>query len=816
MVGNKWSKRVPENTVILSSPRPRRPRNAKNKPTVDMDVLFQQIVHRKPTEDISSTETSNMLGLDMTLVQDIGKLQQMLDMNAPVAMGYNFLKTELYPGIRPNGAHIPQIFFSVVSNLMQKVISVKMHNMWAPDLPTVAEIFRVCADIGEMRPGQWIVLVSNLVDHLCKMSTSPADYPSVEEYEKQIALRDEVVMDLVESWKVLSLPKYMVVKPSADEHGIIDGFWFPRLDKFAVKRFARSNHFTLAFSSLFPQYPPVVLGSKLTVLAIATFLLLMDKTRSNVDARRSASRFMARVAHLISFVGINEKTLQKTMADTSPSTKSYIMEQWPEIQSHLKHVNQTYAQSAEWQEAIIVPKRTSDLPDAFFIGKRLSQAYGTRNSGEVDRIWEEFSSSKDKTEDGTPELRKYPHLFDSFLNTYMALNQPDKAIEVWNTLPKVGLRPTLKSWNVMLDGCRKARNVSGLKAVWNRLVFSGTKLDVAIWTTRIVALMESDEPKAGIDALEEMAALWKAGKQKEVNDAVQPTIEPVNAALSGLVRLQNTAGAQKLLAWAKVQGIKPDVITFNLLLRPAIREGRDNDVKAIFQTMKTLGVHADAATFTIVLDGTLTRVAAGDADKQLEVVAAVFKEMQAVGLETNLQTYGKMVYLLLRSGDRARESVKVVLAHLWGQGHELSPHIYTMLVEHYFSCHPPDLAAVDSLLRRRRHLDYDDMDRVFYDRVIKGYALVGDTNTALDIYRKLSATGLLVGLATQLELLKALFEAQRMDDARSMIEETIKKYQEQHGEGPWRGHAYWHLAARNGIADWVASPEGGGRAVLRE
>ncbi|ORY59144.1 uncharacterized protein BCR38DRAFT_445713 [Pseudomassariella vexata] len=803
------SKDLPIKDPLVPNSRPSKRRNAGKKTTADMDQLFQDIVNKKP-DNITAENGPSVVSIDMQLVNDIGKLQLMLDNNIRVSRAYVFLRTELYPSIRREGVHIPQIFFRVVSSLMQKIISIKKDAMEDPELPPVAEIFRVCADIGEMRPGQWTVLVGKLVENLCDMSISPDDYPSIEAYEKHLATREEMITDLVESWKVLSLPKHMIVKPSGHENEIMDGFWLPRLDKLQVKKYAPNENLTLAFSRLFPQYPPDYLGPKVSALALATFALLMDTARSSAAARRSASRFLAKVAYLIVHVRIRQATLRDNLRKTLPLTEDYVMRQWPKIQEYLtRNGDPSDEPTTNGQNAAYPTARRSFFADSTFMYDRLSRAYGTRDGEEVDRLWQLLiGASKEPMQTRAATFRHHPDLFNSFINIYMAMNQPDKAIMVWNSLPKVGLKPTLKTWNVMLDGCKRARNASGLKNVWAKLVSSGITLDESIWTTRISGLMESGEPEAAIKALEEMVHLWNDGNPQEtkVAIAVRPGISPVNAALAGLIRLERLDKAQKLLAWAGRQNILPDILTFNTLLRPLIRDNRDEEVKSLFSTMQDLGIHADEATFTIVLDGALARIDPNQPEQQVKVVSAVFEEMHAAGLEANLQTYGKMIYLLLRSGDRATESVKTVLEHLWAHGHELSPHIYTMLVEHYFSRHPPDLHAVDSLLQRRRLLDYDDMDRVFYDRIIKGYALVGDMDTSLDIYRKLTAAGFLVDVATQFELLKVLLRAQRAQDARELVECTVRKYREQHGAGfrgsshaRFWGHRFWDVAGRNGL-----------------
>lgn len=221
--------------------------------------------------------------------------------------------------------------------------------------------------------------------------------------------------------------------------------------------------------------------------------------------------------------------------------------------------------------------------------------------------------------------------------------------------------------------------------------------------------------------------------------------------------------------------------------------------------MRDTGVRADEATFTIVLDAAFGKIAKDDVEEQTKTVTEVLDKMKAVGLEANLHTYGKLIYNLLRSGEGAKEAVKTVLAHLWSQGHELSPHIYTMLVEHYFARDPPDLDAVESLLQRRQLLDYEDMDNTFYDRVIKGYSLVGQPAKALEIYYRLANAGVSVILSTQMELLRALLKQGLTEDARALVANTKRMFVKSHqatddieNAGFW-GHPFWKIAVQNEV-----------------
>ncbi|KAF3064433.1 hypothetical protein GL218_01134 [Daldinia childiae] len=743
--------------------------------------------------------------MDLALIEAIGKLELMVEKDEPEADAYAYLKSEIYPLLQEPDITVPMVFYRVVSRLMEKVAAAKKESIRSLELPTVADIFRVYTDIGDMKPQRWAVLVGELVQKIIEID------PSVEEQdpavvEGKLTTCDTMLADLVESWKVLSLSKTTL----APDNEMTDGFWFPRLDTFSLKKFSGQGNFPAALSSIFPQYYPKHLGAPVAVLAIATYALLLDVQRSNLDVRRSASRFVSKIAYLISFVNFREEALRKEISNTFPAIKDYVMERWPDIKAQLKDRLEsmtTSAGQAKSNKPLYSANHGGINPG--YLGSRLNHGYLTRNTSEVDKTWQRFvGSEKDIPLEKAAELRMYPDLFDFFIHTRMALNQPDHAIAALNTLRKVGLRPTMKTWNSMLDGCKKARNVNGLKNVWAKLAGSGMKLDTKLWTTRIAGLIESGDIESGIRALEEMTKLWNSRSKDENTTAVKPTIEPINAALNGLVRQNQVSAAESLLAWAGRQGIEPDIMTYNILLARFVQDGRAEDVQRVFAMMQGAGLSADEATFTIVLDGAFSMIDPDEIEKQTRTIISMLGHMKAVGLEPNLQTYGKIIYRLLRLGDEASNGIKVVLSHLWGHGYELSPHIYTMLMEYHFSRNPPDLDAVDSLLQRRRVLDYDSVeDNILYDRIIKGYALAGQSSKALEYYYKLSAAGATVILPTQIELLHSLLRDDRVNDARDMVANTRRLFEESDRASDevesarfW-GHRFWQVAFSNGLME---------------
>ncbi|KAI1104225.1 hypothetical protein F4804DRAFT_202254 [Jackrogersella minutella] len=750
-----------------------------------VDALFKKIVQEQTeSQDEPKEDNSTAVSMDLALVKSIAELERKLEKDAPAVDAYNYLKTVIYPILKKPNVTPPKVFRTIVSRLMEKVFAAKREAIRSPKLPTVAEIFRVYADIGDLKPRLWCRLVGELVQELVLMDPSMID--------DKLITQDDMLADLVECWKVLSLPN-PALAPSKDS--ITHGFWFPKRDDFLAKKFTRKRDFPAAFSSLFPHYPPNQLGSPPAILAIATYALLLDPQRTNEQVVRDATRFISRLANLINYVHFGPATLRGEIMDTFPKLNEYITNRW----SSLKVPLQEKFESSPSTKGPWINVKDLELD--------LERAYATRNVRVVVGLWDKFVGSDETMHPArAASLQPHPELFDHFIHYYMALNEPDKAIFAYNAMRKADIKPTLRTWNGMLDGCKKAKNINGLKNVWLKLSASKMQLDTAIWTTRVSGLIESGDTKGGLQALKEMTRLWKEHLKGESMSAtaVEPSIMPVNAALVGLVRQNEVAAAESLLAWAGNQGLEPDIFTYNTLLRRFIRDGRDEDVRRIFTAMENADVAADEATFTIVIDAAFSNIEPEDTEAQMKTVADVLDQMERAGLKVNTQNYGKIIYNLLQVGDNAKGSVKVVLAHLWSKGHEMSPHIYTMLIEHYFSRRPhADIDAVEALVQGRQLLDNKDMDYKFYDRLIRGYAQVGCPEKAVRILHKVTKTGVVTPMTTRVTVMNALLKKDLVGMARDFVADTKKLVEESHGAtvdeaGVW-GHPFWRLAWQHGI-----------------
>ncbi|KAI1212430.1 uncharacterized protein F4807DRAFT_416104 [Annulohypoxylon truncatum] len=789
-----------------------------------VDALFRRIVSEQTAgqeEEATARRPKNYhLKLALSeIIKQLGEVQHLLDKGEPVAKVYKHFKTVVDPVLREKelllgerAEALPQVCQKTIMRLMVVVRDAKLEEMRSPELPRASELLLYISRFTNIRPNKFLKLAGALVKEIVKMDPS-AESPDSSVVDDGLLTQEDMIADLIECWKILSVPS--IARNEADDDEVLENFWFPRVDKHTLSAFSKGGSFHEAFVTSFPQYKWGKDDEPTGVLGIATYALLLDPRRANQDLRYRAARFINRVAYLISYVQYSDLMLRQHTSKYFPEIEPYVMAQWSDIKEQLRE----RAQNAQSSVAVTRPEWPLAPIDQDDINQRsikyhLHLAIPARNSKEVDSRWKRFikpGPDEKISAARAKELKNYPDVFDLFIYTQMALNQPEKAINVLITLRQVGIRPTLKTWNVMLDGCKMARNLNGINNVWKKLVASEMKLDMKLWTTRVSGLIRCGDVSGSLQALREMVWMWDQSSKDENAKAVKPTIEPINAVLSGLLRQNLVTEAEKLLEWAEEKGLEPDIFTFNPLLQRYIQDGRAADVRELLVTMEKRGVNADAATFTILIDAAFRQIPPGDAEAESRAVRSVLEGMEKAGLETNVQNYGKIIYLLLQGSNTAKDAVRHVLSHLWDQGLELTPHIYTMIVDYYFSIKPPDIKAVDSLLQRRRVFDYDDQDIVLYDNVVRGYTEAGLPERSLVYYTKLTKAGLIIPLKTQVKVLLALLQKGNTKAARYLAETASSLFETGYKNGEvekaefW-DHTFWHIASANGLLDMSKFP----------
>ena len=396
----------------------------------------------------------------------------------------------------------------------------------------------------------------------------------------------------------------------------------------------------------------------------------------------------------------------------------------------------------------------------------------------------------------------YDDVFTQFLSGFFALRSSEQAVEVWNVLIRSGVQPNQKHWHSMLVGCCRGKDFDSLKGVWSNMQSAQVVPDNALWTEWIRGLILCRAWDSAIEQLKILGTIWQqCANSREGNDSLQSSrigggqlrasLDPIRAAISASLATDRPDLAQGVLGWALSQGLKPDTQTYNILLRPAVRQADDKAVDGILSQMAKHNCDPDVATLTIVIGGVLSSSASSfrslSPTEQQAKASALLNSMMAGNLEATTHTYSTLLASLLgvsrKPGPSNLPAARAVLAHMSQNNISASPHIYTILVTHYFSLSPPDLPALESLWKQIVHTK-GVVDRIFYDRMIEGYARCLEIEKTLYFLRKMPHQGMSPGWGALLETLRALVAKEEWELAEELVKDVEEGEWSQWGNGP--------------------------------
>ena len=448
--------------------------------------------------------------------------------------------------------------------------------------------------------------------------------------------------------------------------------------------------------------------------------------------------------------------------------------------------------------------------------KRLAEIEGT--SKRLDTIsamdlWSQFQVHReaDNSKNSTISIDK---LYACFLRLFWALHLHDHAIEVWNHMIKSGCLPNHSHYNAMLIGCMKVKDIDSLQEIWTNMLRSGMTPDADNWTTYIHGLICRHKWEEGFKALESLGQTWKSApplessntaidetagtKTAEENQSplepknktpLRPSLAPINAALSALIKIDKPFLIPRVLDWARSHQITLSTMTFNILLRPLVRRGSQASIQAHLQQMADAKCTPDVATFTIILNGLVSNPTSTfhtlPPEAQESTVLSILADMARQGIEPNAFTYSSLLYGLLTpaSKELARDftpnvpAARTILAHMVARNLRPAQAIYTILITHYFTRRPlPDLPAISSLWSALRHSGQaNTVDYIFLDRMIEGYADADEIEEALKFLKMMPELGRFPGWRALVKVMKAMIRAKEWVWCGELVEDVVRE-----------------------------------------
>lgn len=567
-------------------------------------------------------------------------------------------------------------------------------------------------------------------------------------------------------------------------------------------------------------------GNFVTAAAIVTnkyFQLLIQKNLSVSTSTESAQSFLQFIEQSTNEIKLDHHLFQGLRTYlVEYGTSSNIVNKAlarcgvPQSKERLENPVSSKVLVTPPDKTIINDHMTWDRHQVRSLAKKLDKAIFQADKGLIISLWESFQT-KPMRQDVTESLRDL--IFCRFVQVFFQQRLPKLAVAVWNLMIKSDLVPKQKHWHAMMVGSSRAKDLASMKACWSQMKAAGFEPDGLSWTTWIHGLIKCGEWRLGVEALEELAQLWRktpevAGSNNGETHRLLPSIEPVNAAISALLATKMLHIVPNIFDWAKLQEVPLDISTFNIMLEFAVKNDDTRRINQLLSEMKLHNCQPDIVTFNTIIKGLLSQPKSSfrtqAPEDQQVVILTLLTILQKNGLCVNERTYSTLLGSLLAPETVNIPAARAVLNHMVDNKYEPSFHVYTTLMKYYFNATPLDFPAIDSLWRRIRR-DRKKVDSAFFESMINSYARVGEVERMLQFARHMSDDGKSPSWTTLLRMLETLVRTRDWDLTNELVDDVSDQKHGllRHGEVVNRKHKelFWEFVATLREQGWLRSKE---------
>ncbi|KAG6329924.1 hypothetical protein ID866_9167 [Astraeus odoratus] len=189
----------------------------------------------------------------------------------------------------------------------------------------------------------------------------------------------------------------------------------------------------------------------------------------------------------------------------------------------------------------------------------------------------------------------------AFLTAFLKCNRRDLGISLWNDMLKFGIKPTAVSWTALLDGYGSMKATEDAEKAWDIMITQGTEPSAMTYRAIVSTFFNARKPANAVKYFGLFQQRLAEGWTPDAEDC----LAVYNTVLHGLLINGREGDAHALLQRLREKGPKPDIVSFNTLLRHHSRRGEFRHVSRILDQISEDGLTGDVYTFSMVLSSLL-------------------------------------------------------------------------------------------------------------------------------------------------------------------------------------------------------------------
>ncbi|CAO2838139.1 unnamed protein product [Amaranthus hypochondriacus] len=294
-----------------------------------------------------------------------------------------------------------------------------------------------------------------------------------------------------------------------------------------------------------------------------------------------------------------------------------------------------------------------------------------------------------------------------------------KAEQVFSDINKKGYAPNVVTYTALMEAYGRGGQYSKAESVFRRMQTSGPEPSALTYQIILKIFVEGNKFKEAEHIFEDLA-----------NDEKSP-LRPDQKMFHMMIYMHRKAGsyekAYRLFCLMGERGIQRSTVTFNSLMS---FETNYKEVSRIYDQMQRAGLRPDVVSYALLIH------AYGKARREEEALA-VFEEMLDAGVRPTHKAYNILLDAFAISG--MVEQAKTVFKSM--RRDRLTPDLcsYTTMLSAYINA--SDMDGAEIFFKRLRQ-DGLKPNVITYGTLLKGYAKVNDLEKMIEKYEEMVRIGI--------------------------------------------------------------------------
>lgn len=254
----------------------------------------------------------------------------------------------------------------------------------------------------------------------------------------------------------------------------------------------------------------------------------------------------------------------------------------------------------------------------------------------------------------------------AFLTAFLKCNRRDLGTSLWNDMLKFGTKPTAISWTALLDGYDNIKAPEDAEKAWHIMIAQGTAPSAMSYRAIISAFFDAHKAADAVKYFGFFQQRLAEGWSPDPADC----LAVYNTVLHGLLINGREGDAHALLERLRVKGPKPDIVSFNTLLRYHGRRGEFRHVSRILDQVMEDGLTCDVYTFSTILSSLLKI-------ERTDATGLILNLMRKQNIAPNTAIFSNIIDHQVREGTEQGLKAGMELLRWMEQSSEAQPNYVT-------------------------------------------------------------------------------------------------------------------------------------------